>query len=413
MRILYLSQYFPPEFGAAASRAHSMSRWLARFGHEVTVVTAIPNYLLDAVPESYRGRRQESEDIDGVKVYRAWLYTSPKRDNWRRMANYLTFMLSAWRRGRQLFGSFDVVIVSSPPLFLGLTGVALARRFHIPLVFDVRDLWPEVGVKLGAFREGSAVERVWRSMADYTYRHASAIVPVTQGMYEDMVARGLPTEKLHLIRNGVDLAQIQNNAPPLREDLRLEGKYVVLYAGLIGIMQGVDVVVRAARILQSHPEIHFLIVGDGVKRDEVVALARSLNLQNVTLLPRQPLARIPRFLNTADVCLATLANSGLKGVIPYKMLEAWAYRRPIVVTDAEGESGKMAASCEAGIATPPGDAQTLAEAILTLKQDRALAKQMGENGRRCIEEKLNREKLALEMARVLKEVTGASVDARR
>ena len=412
MRILYLSQYFPPEFGAAAARAHSMTRWLARVGHEVTVVTAIPNYLLDAVPESYRGRQQEYEDIDGVKVYRAWLYTSPKRDNWRRMVNYLTFMLSAWRRGRQLSGSFDVAIVSSPPLFLGLTGVALARRLHIPLVFDVRDMWPEVGVRLGALRPGSLMLRGWDAMADFIYKHATAIVPVTQGMYDDMLLRGLPHEKLHLIPNGVDLDFVRENALDLRRDLGLGNKFVALYAGLLGATHGPEIMADAADILRKQHDIHFLIVGDGLKKPSLVKKVNDMALDNVTMLPMKPAEQVPRFLQTADVCLATLASSGVKGVIHYKMLEAWAYRRPVIITDRD-EGGQLAVSCKAGLATPPGDAQALAEAILALKQDRALAQQMGENGRRCIEEKLNREKLALKMERVLREVTGASLDARQ
>lgn len=406
MRILYLTQYFPPEFGAAAARAHGMTRWLARFGHEVTVVTAVPNYLLDAVPEPYRGSRWMHEAMEGVHVYRVWLYTSSRRDAWRRMANYLSFMLSSWWYGRKLSGPFDVVIASSPPLFLGLTGVALARRFRIPLALDVRDMWPEVGVRLGAFRPGSLMLRGWDAMAGFIYFHAAAIIPVTQGMYEDMRHRGLPAEKLHLIPNGVDLEQVVEGAPDLRQQLGLEGKFVALFAGLMGVMQGVEVIVEAASLLQQRSDIHFLLVGDGVRRDAVAAQIARLKLQNVTLFPRQTKEALARFLTTADVCIASLAPAQVKGVIPYKMLEAWAYRRPVIVTD-EDEAAALARSCNAGLATPPGDARALADAILRLESERALAKRMGENGRRCIENQLNRETLARKMEQTLEETLKA------
>jgi glycosyltransferase involved in cell wall biosynthesis len=172
-------------------------------------------------------------------------------------------------------------------------------------------------------------------------------------------------------------------------------------------MQGAEIIIEAAALLQNHQNIHFLIVGDGVRRDQIAAQLDKLQLNTVQLLPQQPRELIPRFLNTADVCLAPLANKKVKGVIPYKMLEAWAYRRPVIITD-ENEGGKLAASCNAGLATPPGDARALADAILTLEADRTRARQMGENGRRCIEEKLNREKLARQMESVLLTVTQPS-----
>jgi len=404
MRILYLTQYFPPEFGAAAARAHSMTRWLVRFGHEVTALTAFPNYLLDEIPAAYRGKRWVEEEVDGVTVRRAWLYTSSRRSNWRRMANYLSFMASSWWYGRRLPGPFDVVIATSPPLFLGLSGVALARRFHAPLVFDVRDMWPEIAVELGTFRKNSLMDRIWGTIADNTYHNAAAVIPVTEGRFNDMIKRGIPPEKLHIIPNGVDLEDIHTDAPNLRNELGIQDKFVVLFAGLLGVMQGAEIIIEAAALLRNHQNIHFLIVGDGVRRNQIAAQLNKLQLNTIQLLPQQPRELIPRFLNTADVCLAPLANKKVKGVSPYKMLEAWAYRRPVVLTD-DDEAADLIRTCQGGIATPPGDARALADAILQLEADRARARQMGENGRRCIEEKLNREQLARKMEAVLLAVT--------
>ena len=221
-----------------------------------------------------------------------------------------------------------------------------------------------------------------------------------------MILRGVPLEKLHVVPNGVDLELIQDDAPDLRTAFNLEDKFVVLFAGLIGVMQGVETIIEAAALLKEHSNIHFMIVGDGVRRDFIAQRLETLQLSMVSLMPKQSRERIPMFLNTADVCLATLANNAVKGVVPYKMLEAWAYRRPVIVTD-EDEAAALVRSCNAGLATPPGDARALADAILRLESDRAMAKRMGENGRRCIEKRLNREALAREMEEALQKALRA------
>jgi glycosyltransferase involved in cell wall biosynthesis len=223
-------------------------------------------------------------------------------------------------------------------------------------------------------------------------------------MRKEMISRGLPAEKLHLIPNGVDLELIQTDAPDMRQELHLDGKFVVLFAGLIGVMQGVEVIVDAARLLQEREDVQFLIVGDGIEKTKLMKRVHELGLKNLTFFPKQSQDNLPRFINTANICLATLANREVKGVVPYKMLEAWAYRRPVVLTD-DDEAADLIRTCQGGIATPPGDARALADAILQLEADRARARQMGENGRRCIEEKLNREQLARKMESVLLAVT--------
>lgn len=403
MRILYISHYFPPEFGAGAARAHGMTRWLTRFGHDVTIVTPYPNYLTNASSHVHERRKQKKENIDGVDVHRTWVYSPPQQNNWRRIINYASFTASSWLYGRKLPGPFDVVIASSPPLFLGIAGVALSRRFQAPLVFDVRDMWPEIAVILGVFRHGSLMERSWSQLATFIYSRASAIIPVTLGMKQDMLARGLPPEKLHLIFNGVDLELIQPDAPDLRESLNLKDKFVVLFAGLIGVMQGVEALVDAAALLKNHPEIAFLIVGDGARKELVAKKIESLCLQNIQLLPAQPPQKIPRFLNTADICLAPLANEKVTGVIPYKMLEAWAYQRPVITTDYS-EAGDLVKQCQGGITASFSDPQAIADAILSLAAKRDEIKHLGLGGRKCVERLFNRRTQARKMEEILQMV---------
>jgi glycosyltransferase involved in cell wall biosynthesis len=402
MRILYLTHYFPPEFGAAAARAESMARLLAQFGHTVTVVTSFPNYLMADVPPVYRGKRWVEEKMGEVFVYRSWVYVPRKKSNWGRLGNYVSFATSSWYYARRLTGPFDVILASSPPLFVGLTGIMLARRFQIPLVFEARDLWPQTAIKSGAMKASSPTARTLNLLANTIYRHARMVVPVTAMMEREMLELGLPPEKLALIPNGVDLAGLVENPPDLREELGLQNKFVVVYAGLLGVMQGVEILIDVARELVDS-DIHFLIVGDGVRRPLIERLLSESRLQNVTLIPPQPREEIPRYLQTADVCLALLANDGLMDAVPTKMLEAWAYRRPVIITST-GDGAAVLQRCGGGLAVPPGDPKALAEAILYLKAHPDERQGMGENGRRCIEEELNREKLARKMEHVLRSV---------
>ena len=399
MRILYLSHYFPPEIGAAASRAHSMSRWLARFGHDVTVLTGTPGYQMKRTPEPYRGRKWMRETQDGVTVYRAWRYTPSAQSNWRRMTNYLSFMTTSWWYGGKLPVEYDAIIVSSPPLFIGLTGTALARQFKAPLIFEVRDLWPETAVDIGVFRPGSFMERSWSAVADFIYKRSAAVVAVTRDIQARLQARGLPESKVWFVPNGVDLETVRLDAADRRKELGLEGKFVALFAGLIGVMQNVSSIVDAAALLTQHRNIHFLIVGDGALRGEVARRIAELGLDNVSLLPPQPREAMPSFLNTADVCFATLAKD-VRGAIPYKLLEAWAYEKPIIA--AVGDEGeKLVRECNGGLATPADDPKALAKAVLKLAGDEEARRRYGLSGRQCIETRLNREMLARKMENAL------------
>ncbi|NOZ73208.1 MAG: glycosyltransferase family 4 protein [Chloroflexi bacterium] len=399
MRILYLSHYFPPEFGAAAARAYSTSRWLVSFGHDVTVLTGFPNYLVGNIPERYRGKKWVREEMDGVKVYRTWLYTSPQRSNWRRLANYISFMVSSWWHGRKLQGTFDVIITSSPPLFTGLAGAMLARRFGIPFALDVRDIWPETAVDVGAFKAGSLMERIWSRLAGFIYARAFVVLAVTDGIKIRLQDRGVPAKKVHLVPNGVDLDFVKLGDPNLRPSLQLEEKFVVLFAGLIGVMQDVSSIVEAADLLRNHAKIHFVIVGDGVMRESVANQIKTFQLENVSLLPRQPGEAMPAFLNMADVCLVTLAYN-VRGTIPYKLLEAWSYKKPVIAA-VRDDGAELVHTCDGGLVVSCSEPTVLAGAILALKDDREMARRFGENGRRCIERRLNRKMLARQMEAIL------------
>lgn len=404
MRILILAHYYPPEMGGAAARLHGLARWMAHDGHDVTVVTAFPNYPSGQFPDEYKGKFHTNEMLDGVNLRRTWVYTSPQRSSWRRIANYLSFTITGTLNGLAAGGDFDVVLVSSPPLFIGLAGWIISRLRRVPFVFDIRDIWPDVAVEAGEFAPDGKVTRLANWLANFLYGKADHMTPVTEYKFKKLADIGVPAEKMTVVTNGVDLDYVAAaETGDMRAELGLEHKFIVLYAGLLGIAQGVDIAIRAAGRLREQKEIHFVIVGDGVKRAELYEQTRALGLTNVTMLPRQPREKIPSFLTMADVCLVPLVSKQINDAVPSKLLEAWAYGRPVILA-AGGESADIVQQCQGGLVIEPGDDGQLADAVLAMQADPRQLAQYAQNGRDLVCRCYDRRVLAQQMARVLQDV---------
>lgn len=406
MNILILAHYYPPEMGGAAARLRGLARWLAAFGHHVTVITGLPNYPSGIVLEAYRGKLRVRETIDGVDVLRTWVYASSHRSRWRRLANYFSFVGSAIVSGLTARRRYDVVLASSPPLFIGLAGWVLARSHRVPWVLDIRDLWPDVAVEAGEFGADATITRWGHRLARFLYRRATHIVPVTDNKRHKLVEAGVPPEKLTIVTNGVDL-DLLSSAPPRdwRGELGLENRFVVVYAGLLGIAQGVEVVVDAAATLRDQPEYHFLIVGDGVQRAEIIRRAEALGLKNITFLPAQPREAVPSILHAADVAWVPLVSDKLVDAVPSKLLEAWGCNRPVILA-AGGEAARLVEEAGGGVVIPARQPQRLAEAVVKLASDPQRLKNYADNGYRFVKDRFERETLAREMEAVLQKVVG-------
>lgn len=403
MRILFLAHYYPPEMGGAAARLHGLARWLVAFGHAVTVITGFPNYPSGVIPKSYRGKLHVRESLDGVELARTWVYASSHKSSLRRLANYLSFVLTALLTGLALNRHFDVVVASSPPLFIGLSGWLLAQLKGIPFVFDIRDLWPNVAVDAGEFAPDAAMIRWGYRLARFLYRRADHIVSVTENKRLKLLDAGVPAAKLSVVSNGVDLDLIPSALSDGCAVHGLQTKFVILYAGLIGIAQGLDVAVEAAQLLIEHHDIHFLIVGDGVQRDTLVDQVARHGLTNVTMLPRQPRERIPELMALADVCLVPLSNAGITDAVPSKLLEAWAFGKPVILA-ATGEAAVLVQQSGGGVVISPRDAAALAQAVLQLRSAPDRLARLGEAGQRYVAKHLARPALARKMETVLSEV---------
>jgi glycosyltransferase involved in cell wall biosynthesis len=399
MKILYISQYFPPEMGAPAARAVELSRHWAAAGHEVTVLTGFPNHPTGVVPAEYRNKFRRlvfREQTDGVNVVRSWLLPFPNRKFYERMLNYSSFCVSAAATG--LFVSKpDVVIATSPQLLVGLSGWWVAHWKRVPFVFEVRDLWPESLAAVGLGDGKSFLHRALATIAGLLYRHSDRIVVVTPAFQDYLVQHWqVPRQKISIIENGVEthLFAPQTNTE-LRTELGGDGKFVVSYIGTMGMAHGLETILEAAaQVRTPNPEILFLVVGEGAEKQRIVNRARELGLNNLRFVEQQPREKIPAYIGASDVCLVLLKKTELfKTVIPTKMLEFMSCARPVIL-GVEGQARSILEEARGGVAIDPENYDALVHAIRYLAANREMAGRLGRNGREYIVRNYSRRQTA-------------------
>ena len=410
MDILYVSQNFPPEIGAASARAFELARHWVAMGHQVVVLTGFPNYPTGSANHGQHEtipRLTQRESVDGIRVVRTWLWGIGDRRVRDRMLTYTSFWLSSSLRGIAIPRP-DVIVASSPPLTVGLTGWWLSRIKRTPFIFDVRDLWPEAIVDLGGMTNTSTVVRALGAISRFLYRKADHVVVTSDATRAALVADGAAAPaRTTTIPNGVETETFipTDDADATKENLGLGGKFLVSFIGTIGLALDVDVVIRSASRLQAGMDpIHFLFVGEGpVKRQAMDAVA-SRGLSNVTFLPGQRRDEIPKLIRASDVCLVTLRKAAVNDVvIPVRMLEFMSCGRPVVLC-ADGQAARILNAAEAGLVIEQGNDSALADAIVHLSRDVALRRNMGANGRRYVVENFSREQTARRYLEVLEQV---------
>ncbi|MFZ1917407.1 MAG: glycosyltransferase family 4 protein [Terriglobales bacterium] len=413
MKILYISQYFSPEMGAPAARASELSRHWARMGHDVTVLTGFPNHPTGVVPAEWRSRLRHlrySEQVDGVHVERTWLWPLPNRKAHERIRNYASFCMSAAMAGLGL-AKPDVIIATSPQLLCALAGWWIARWKRVPFVFEVRDLWPESLAAVGAGGEGSLLHRTLGGIAGFLYKHADRIVVVTPAFKEHLTRQWhVPSERISVVENGVETDLFRPDAAAaaaVRSRFNLDHRFLICYAGTIGMAHGLETLIAAAEELQTTlPDAMFLLIGEGAEKQSIIKLAEARHLTNVRFLDQQPRECIPAFISAADLCLVMLKRTDLfKTVIPTKLLEYMACARPVVVA-VDGQSRQIVEEARAGMFATPEDSVALEKVICLLAQDPARRNQLGTNGRQYIVEKLSREQTAWNYIHVLEALLG-------
>lgn len=393
MRILALSHYYPPEVNAPASRLSEHARVWRAAGHEVTVVTCAPNHPAGTLYPGYRNRLWQEEMVDDVRVIRLWTFLAANEGFVPRIANYLSYLFSIlvwmWKLPRA-----DVVVSTSPQFFCGLAGWFLKRRKR-PWVLEIRDLWPESIVTVGAMKRGFAIRMIERIEA-FAYRKADLVVSVTDGFVSHIRARR-SQGPIAVIKNGVDLARFASDpaaADAFRAAHGLTGKFVASYVGTHGMAHGLGSVIAAAERLRARTDIAILMVGGGAEREAIKAQRDAKGLTNIVMLDQLPKDMMPAVWGASDAALVLLKRvETFKTVIPSKMFEAMALGVPMIL-GVEGEAKALVEEAGAGIAIMPEDDAQLAAAIERLADDRDLGAKLGASGQAFVRTHFDREQLA-------------------
>ena len=407
MHILFLSNYFPPEVNAPATRLHEHARQWVADGHTVDVLTSVPNFPEGEVYEGYENRLTE-EERDGIRVTRVPMYISPNEGVIQRVLSYLSFMLSAcWYAGR--LPTPDVLVATSPQFFAALAGYVVAWRKDVPFVLEIRDLWPESIVAVGAMSR-NVIIRFLEWVERVLYRKAEHIVVVTDSFEEAIAEKDIARNKISVIKNGIETAWWdepldEERLAEFQHEHALEGKFVASYIGTIGMAHRADILLEAARRCDD-PDIVFMIVGTGAKKDELAARQAELELDNFRLVDKVPKEQVPYLLALTDTSVVHLRDDPLfETVIPSKIFEAMATGTPIVL-GVRGESRRIVETAEAGLPIPPEDPDALAEAVRHLEEHPELHAEMAENAYRHVRAHYDRKGLAREYAALLERIAG-------
>jgi colanic acid biosynthesis glycosyl transferase WcaI len=381
MHFMLLTQYYPPEVGAAQVRLHALACNLRDLGHEVTVVTAMPNYPAGVIQPGYRGRRLAREDVDGIPVIRTWVYAATGSSALRRMACYLSFCVSS------LVGCFlaprpDHVLVESPPLFLGVTAFLVSRLRRVPFIMIVSDLWPASARDLG-FVTNRQMLWIAERLERFLYRTASRVTGVAEGIC-DAIAGCVGRGKVMFLPNGVDVSMFR----PLgsqRSGLLRRDEIGFLYAGTHGYTQSLDVILDAAELVHDLPQVVFLFVGDGPEKRRLRQAADDRGLANVRFADERPLNEMPVVFSEARAAIAMFRDRPVfSGTRPAKMFPALACGTPVIFA-GQGEAADLITENSCGLAIPPEHPDDLAGAVRRLSSDAVLAEEMGAAGRRLVE----------------------------
>lgn len=406
MRLLILTQYYPPEIGAPQNRLHELAIRLQKSGVHVEVLTAMPNYPAMQIHEAYRGGEIREEVIDGIPVHRAGIYVSNSRSIVSRLLNYFSFVFTSWRRGRKL-ENFDFLMVESPPLFLGYSAMALSRKLKARLIFNVSDLWPESAEKLGVVTNRQLLNLAYR-LERKCYRKATLVTGQTMGIVAD-IQRRFPETDVYWLPNGVDLSYYN---PSLVKPQGYRAKHgftdsqrLFFYGGVVGYAQGLDVILKAAEKFLENPDVQFIIQGAGPEKERLLLLKQEMELHNVHFLEPVMKTEMPGVLKEIDAAIIPLRKLELfEGAIPSKIFETLAMEIPILLA-VDGEARMHFVNrAEAAMFIEPENADDLTDKIKFILAHPEEAGAMGQRGREYANNHFNRNTIASKFVEKLHEI---------
>lgn len=401
MRILLVTQYYKPESIGAPIWITQLATDLVARGHQVTVLTAFPNYPDRIVFEGYRGKVFLREEIDGVDVIRTWIFASPNPAIWSRLLNFGSFCATAPLGGLAAPRPGAIYCIM-PPLPLGISAEFLGLVKRAPVVVNIQDIYPDIAVALGILR-GRPLIRLFQWMERFVYDRVAAITVISDGFKENLLNKGVPERKVHVVPNWADPDAIRpgprDNA--FRQGLGVGERFTLIYSGNLSFNSNVEPVIGAAELLQDEA-FAFVIVGEGVRKADLQREVREKGLENVQFLPFQSLEEYPNVLTAADVNLVTLNTQAAMASVPSKMFKMMASGRPVLAITAEGnEVRRLVTEADCGLCVPPDDPAGLSAALRYAAAHREEMERMGANARRYLEEHFTRRKCVAQIERVL------------
>jgi glycosyltransferase involved in cell wall biosynthesis len=397
MKLLILTQYFPPEIGAPQNRLFELAVRLQKLGVDITVLTAMPNYPQMEIYEGYKGKDYLYEEIEGLKVHRSSIFVSKNKSIINRLRNYFSFVISSARIGNKKLGNFDFILCESPPLFLGYSAMRLSRKKNAKLIFNVSDLWPESAEKLGVVNNTSLLKMAY-NLEEKLYKKSVLVTGQTQGICRNINER-FPSVKTYWLPNGVDVSYydpVSVDAGHWREKNNfLVGDFIFLYAGIIGIAQGLEVILHAAKNFKNDANIKFILMGSGPEKEKLMALKQDMNLSNVYFFDPVTKKEMPAVLKSINAAIIPLRKLDLfLGAIPSKIFENLAMEVPILL-GVDGEARELFIERgKCGVFFEPEDHTSLTTAITQISLNKEMAAQLGKHGRNFVNENFNREVIA-------------------
>ncbi|MAS52958.1 MAG: glycosyltransferase WbuB [Flavobacteriales bacterium] len=401
MRILFITDNFPPEVNAPASRTFEHCREWVKKGDEVTVITCAPNFPKGRVYDGYKNKLYQKEQIEGIRVIRVWSYISANEGFAKRIIDFMSFAFMAFWAG--LFEKADIIVGTSPQFFTTWTAETLSFFKRKPWIFELRDIWPESIRAVGAISGDSKLFKTLEKIELRLYKRSSRIISVTNSFKENLILRGIDGDKIRVVRNGANLERFskRNRHLEWEEKLGLKNKFVVGYVGTHGMAHKLDFIINSWP--REQEDLHLILMGDGAEKTKLQELAKSLDILNITFLESMPKNDVPDVLSLMDVSLVPLKKSDLfKTVIPSKIFENAAMQTPILL-GVEGESANIINEYGAGLCFEPENKTSFIKNLTILKENKEVYFSC-QNGCLNLAKAFDRRKMADEMRKYILEI---------
>lgn len=405
MHILFLTDNFPPEGNAPATRTYEHAREWVKLGHKVTIITGAPNFPEGKIFDGYNNNWYSKSELDGIEVRRVKTYITANEGFAKRILDFISFMVASFFAG--LFVKKpDVIVGTSPQFFTAISAWALSAVRFKPFIFELRDIWPASITAVGAMGRTLPI-RILEKIEMFLYKRADKIISVTHSFKSELIDRGVDGEKIDVVLNGVDLSKYEpalNKDEAFAEQYNLTDKFVVGYVGTHGLAHALDKIVEVAELLVDLKDVRILFAGGGAAKADVEKLVKEKNLKNVVLIPRQDKELMPKLWSLCDISLISLKDTELfKTVIPSKIFESMGMGLPMVMTSPIGEATEILDDSNSGVIVRPESPEKVAQAIRELYENSIKLSELAKNSRRAAQN-YDRKELALVMLSKMEEL---------